>query len=53
MGRARPATRNGRRRRDPEDTLTPEEEKLVAGGFRQIKRGQHVTWDQLKHALYL
>ena len=34
---------------DLEDTLTPEEEKIVAKGFRQLKRGQFVTWDQLKN----
>ena len=36
---------------DLEDTLTPEEEKIVAKGFRQLKRGQFVTWDQLKNEL--
>ncbi len=36
---------------DPEDTLTPKEERIVAKGFRQIKRGEYVTWDQLKHEL--
>ena len=36
---------------DPEDTLTPEEERIVARGFRQIKRGQYKTWDQLKREL--
>ena len=36
---------------DPEDTLTPQEEKIVAKGFRQLKRGDYVTWDQLKHEL--
>ena len=38
---------------DLEDTLTPEEEKTVAKGFRQLKRGQYVTWDQLKDELGL
>ncbi len=38
---------------DPEDTLTPEEEKIVARGFRQLKRGQYVTWDKLKDELGL
>ena len=37
--------------RDLGDTLTPEEEKVVARGFRQIKRGEYVTWDQLKDEL--
>ena len=36
---------------DLEDTLTPQEEKIVAKGFRQLKRGQFVTWDQLKDEL--
>ena len=38
---------------DPEDTLTPKEERIVANGFRQLKKGQYVTWDQLKHELDL
>ena len=38
---------------DPEDTLTPKEERIVAKGFRQLKKGQYVTWDQLKHELDL
>lgn len=33
---------------DPEDTLTPEEEKIVAKGFRQLKRGQYAPWGKLK-----
>ena len=36
---------------DLEDTLTPEEEKIVAKGFRQLKRGEYVTWNQLKREL--
>ena len=36
---------------DPEDTLTPQEERIVTRGFRQLKRGQYVTWDQLKNEL--
>ncbi len=38
---------------DPEDTLTPEEEKTVEKGFRQLKRGEYVTWEQLKRELGL
>lgn len=38
---------------DPEDTLTPEEEELVARGFEQLKRGEYVTWEELKHELEL
>ena len=36
---------------DLEDTLTPEEEKIVARGFKQLKQGKYVTWDQLKREL--
>ena len=36
-----------------EDTLTPEEEKLVDEGFRQLKRGEYVSWEELKHELGL
>lgn len=37
------------------DTLTPEpeEEELVARGFEQLKRGDYVTWEELKHELEL
>lgn len=38
---------------DPEDTLTPEEEKIVEKGFAQLKRGEYVTWEELKHELDL
>ena len=38
---------------DPEDTLTPEEERTVAKGFRQLKRGEYITWNQLKRELGL
>ncbi len=40
-----------RRLVSPEDTLTPEEEKIVEKGFAQLKRGEYVTWEQLKHEL--
>jgi NADPH-dependent glutamate synthase beta subunit-like oxidoreductase len=36
---------------DPEDTLTPEEEKIVERGFKQLKRGESVTWEHLKREL--
>ena len=36
---------------DLEDTLTPEEEKIVAKGFRQLKRGEFISWEQLKREL--
>ena len=38
---------------DAEDTLTPEEEKLVAKGFSNLQRGKYETWEQLKHDLDL
>jgi len=36
---------------DPEDVLTPEEEEIVARGFEQLKKGEYVTWEELKHEL--
>jgi AbrB family looped-hinge helix DNA binding protein len=38
---------------DPEDTLTPAEEKAVARGFRQLKRGEYVDWEALRNELGL
>lgn len=38
---------------DPDDTLTPEEEKLVEKGFEQLRRGEYVTWEELKRELDL
>ncbi len=38
---------------DVEDTLSPEEEKLVDQGFRQLKRGESVLWEELKDELGL
>ncbi len=38
---------------DPEDILTPEEEKLVKKGEAQLKRGKSVLWDDLKKELKL
>jgi AbrB family looped-hinge helix DNA binding protein len=35
------------------DTLTPEEERVVEQGFKQLKRGDYVTWEALKHELHL
>ncbi|MBI2097458.1 MAG: AbrB/MazE/SpoVT family DNA-binding domain-containing protein [Candidatus Vogelbacteria bacterium] len=32
-----------------DEVLTPAEEKLVARGFRQLKRGEHIIWKDLKH----
>jgi AbrB family looped-hinge helix DNA binding protein len=36
-----------------EDTLTPEEERVVEEGFGQLKRGDYLTWEALKHELDL
>ena len=38
---------------DPEDRLTPDEEKAVARGLRQLKRGEYVDWEALKNELGL
>jgi len=38
---------------DLEDSLSPEEEKLVEAGFKQLKNGEYVAWDELKHELGL
>jgi AbrB family looped-hinge helix DNA binding protein len=38
---------------DVEDTLSPEEEKLVDQGFKQLKRGEFVLWKELKNELDL
>jgi AbrB family looped-hinge helix DNA binding protein len=36
---------------DLDDTLSPEEEKLVEQGFRQLRRGDCVPWSELKDEL--
>ena len=38
---------------DVEESLSPEEEKLVEEGFKQLKRGEVVAWKELKHELGL
>ena len=38
---------------DMEDSLNPEEEKLVEVGFEQLKNGEYVAWNELKHELAL
>lgn len=38
---------------DLEDTLTPEEEKMVAEGFEAFKRGEFITLEELKKELGL
>ena|SRR5436853_7796944 len=36
---------------DPDDILTPEEEKIVRKGIRQLRRGEYVTLEQLENDL--
>ncbi len=36
---------------DPEDTLTPEEKKLVRKGEEQLRRGEYVTLEELEDEL--
>ena len=36
---------------DADDTLTPEEAKLVRRGEAQLKRGESKSWRDVKHAL--
>lgn len=38
---------------DADDTLTREEEKIVAKGFEELKQGKSVPWSQVKHELGL
>jgi AbrB family looped-hinge helix DNA binding protein len=38
---------------DADDVLTPEEEKLVRKGEAQLKKGEHVAWDDVKTQLNL
>jgi AbrB family looped-hinge helix DNA binding protein len=38
---------------DANDVLTPEEEKLVRKGEAQLKKGEHVAWDDVKKQLDL
>ena len=38
---------------DFEDTLTPEEEKLVRKGEKQLRQGKYVLWEDLKKKLKL
>lgn len=51
-------SRNGRivikpKNVDLEDTLTPEEEKFVLKGEKQLREGKYVLWDDLKKKLNL
>lgn len=36
---------------DPDDILTPEEEKIVRKGIQQLKQGRSKTWRQIKDEL--
>ncbi len=36
---------------DLDDTLSPEEEKLVEQGFRELRQGKSVAWRALKDEL--
>ena len=38
---------------DSVDILTPEEEKMVNRGFRQLKQGRYADWKRLKYELGL
>jgi AbrB family looped-hinge helix DNA binding protein len=38
---------------DSEDTLGPEEEKLVEEGFSQLKKGEYIAWQELRNELGL
>jgi AbrB family looped-hinge helix DNA binding protein len=38
---------------DADDVLTPEEEKLVRKGEAQLKKGEHMAWDDVKKQLDL
>ena len=38
---------------DADDVLTPEEEKIVRKGEAQLKKGNHVAWDDVKANLKL
>ena len=38
---------------DADDVLTREEEKVVRKGEAQLKKGEHVAWDDVKQRLKL
>ncbi len=38
---------------DMDDSLSREEEELVKKGFEQLKNGEYIAWDDLKHELDL
>jgi AbrB family looped-hinge helix DNA binding protein len=36
---------------DFDDTLSPEEEQLVEKGFRELRQGKSIAWNELKDEL--
>lgn len=42
-----------RKRLDSEDTFTPEEERVISKGIRQLRQGESVDWEDLKDELDL
>lgn len=38
---------------DADDLLTPEEEQMVREGEKELGKGKHVSWDELKTQLKL
>ena len=38
---------------DPEDSFTPEEEESISKGFRQLRQGEWVNWEDLKQSVGL
>lgn len=36
---------------DADDVLSPEEEEIVKKGIEQIRRGEHVSWEELKNEM--
>ena len=38
---------------DPEDSFTPEEEESISKGFRQLRQGEWVDWEDLKREMDL
>jgi len=38
---------------DSEDTFTPEEERVISKGIRQLRQGESVDWEDLKRSMRL
>lgn len=49
--RAQKSKRKPKRKVSSEETLTAVEEKIVARGFKELKRGQSTPWPQVKKDL--